>query len=155
MRDDINTIKLNFPNYHFRITEKNGSRFIFDINRKKFVPLTPEEWVRQHLLSYLIAEQKLPAGLITTEVAFSFNQVSHRADLVVYNQKGNPILLAECKAPSVEITHGVIEQIARYNYILKAQYLLVTNGIKHQIFDVSGNEKWKLLNEFPNLSAKL
>lgn len=146
---------LNFPTYQFRIKQENGNRYIFDVIRKKFIALTPEEWVRQHLISYLIIDLSLPIGLIGVEVSFSFNSVNHRADVVVYNRKSEPILLAECKAPNVEITNEVVDQICRYNYALNAEYLLVTNGLKHLILQFSEGKEWITLDGLPELRNKV
>ncbi|MEY1639868.1 type I restriction enzyme HsdR N-terminal domain-containing protein [Tenuifilum osseticum] len=151
----VNGGSLNFPAYQFRVKQENGNRYIFDVIRKKFIALTPEEWVRQHLLSYLITDLNLPVGLIGVEVSFSFNGVNHRADVVVYNRKGEPILLAECKAPNVEITNEVVDQICRYNYALNAEYLLVTNGLKHLILWLSEGKGWITLDGFPELRNKI
>lgn len=153
--DSVKTIALNFPPYQFRTTIQNGTELIFDRNRKKYVPLTPEEWVRQHLISYLTEYHHIPIGLIGVEVSFTFNKVNHRADLIVYSKNGSPLLLAECKAPEVSITNAVIEQVARYNYILNAEYLLVTNGLAHYIFRDTKKGEWDILSDFPNLTEKL
>lgn len=150
-----NGSSLNFPNYQFRVKQENGNRYIFDVVRKKFITLTPEEWVRQHLISYLITDLNLPIGLIGVEVSFSFNSINHRADVVVYNRKGEPILLAECKAPNVEITNEVVDQICRYNYALNAEYLLVTNGLNHLILRLSEGKEWVFLDCFPELRNKI
>lgn len=146
---------LNFPTYRFRVKQENGNRYIFDVIRKKFIALTPEEWVRQHLISYLITDLNLAKGLIGVEVSFSFNNVNHRADVVVYNNKGEPILLAECKAPNVEITNEVVDQICRYNYALNAEYLLVTNGLKHLILRFSEGKEWIILDGLTELRNKV
>jgi len=103
------------------------------------------------LISYLITDLKVPTGLIGVEVNFSFNSINHRADVVVYNRKGEPILLAECKAPNVEITNEVIDQICRYNYALNAEYLLVTNGRKHLVLQLSKAKGWITLDGIPEL----
>lgn len=153
--DSTKRIALNFPPYEFRTTIQNGSEFIFDRNRKKYVPLTPEEWVRQNLMSYLVEYQHIPIGLIGIEVSFTFNEVKHRADLIVYSKNGLPLLLAECKAPEVNITNAVIEQVARYNYTLNAEYMLVTNGLAHYIFRNNTKGEWDILSDFPNLTEKL
>ncbi|HDP75364.1 MAG TPA: type I restriction enzyme HsdR N-terminal domain-containing protein [Bacteroidales bacterium] len=150
-----NGSSLNFPTYRFRVKQENGNRYIFDVIRKKFIALTPEEWVRQHLISYLITNLNLPTGLIGVEVGFSFNSINHRADVVVYNRRGAPILLAECKAPVVEITNEVVDQICRYNYALNAEYLLITNGLKHLTLQFSSAKGWITLDGFPELMNKI
>jgi predicted type IV restriction endonuclease len=146
---------LNFPTYQFRVKQEKGNRYIFDVIRKRFIALTPEEWVRQHLIFYLITDLNIPAGLIGVEVSFSFNSINHRADVVVYTRNGEPILLAECKATNVEITNEVVDQICRYNYALNAEYLLVTNGVKHLILQLSEEKEWITLDGFPELRNKI
>lgn len=150
-----NSNPLNFPSYQFRIKQGKGTRYIFDISRKKYIALTMEEWVRQHLINFLFNDLKVPLGLIGTEVSFSFNGVNHRADVVVYNRKGKPLMIAECKAPGVEISDTVVEQICNYNYALNAKYLVLTNGIKHHILELGEAGKWIALNNFPELASKI
>jgi predicted type IV restriction endonuclease len=145
----------SFPNYQFRVKQEKGNRYIFDIIRKKFVTLTPEEWVRQHLINYLVSDLHIPVGLIGIEVSFSFNNVNHRADVVVYNRKGQPLMLAECKAPTVEITDDVVDQICRYNYVLNAEYLIITNGIRHYVLQFTHDSRWITLNNFNEIANKI
>ncbi|MDI3527215.1 MAG: hypothetical protein PWR03_1398 [Tenuifilum sp.] len=154
MSNSLNN-KLNLPSYQFRIKKQNGNRLIFDIVRKRFIALTPEEWVRQHIIHYLVYDLNVPIGLIGVEVGFNYNKVNHRADIVVYNREGFPLMIVECKAPSVEISQDVVDQICRYNYILQAEYLLISNGIKHIVLQVDTENKWKVLDNFPNLTIKI
>jgi len=123
--------KLNLPEYDFRIRKNNGKLDIFDDFRKKFVALTPEEWVRQNFIMYLVNEKDYPGSLIAVEGGLKLYNRIKRTDIVVYNNKGNPVLIVECKAPDVKITQSVFDQIARYNIALKVDYLIVTNGIYH------------------------
>jgi hypothetical protein len=95
------------------------------------VVLTPEEWVRQNILQYLIQEKKFPSSLIAVEASLKYNQLQKRADVLVYDKSGSPFLLVECKAPEVKITQDTFDQIARYNLIFKVKYLVVTNGLNH------------------------
>src|SRR5262249_54832795 len=104
---------------------------IFDIIRKKFVALTPEEWVRQHWLHYLIEEGKYPRSLIVPEMKIVLNDLSKRCDVVVHDRSGNPFLIVECKSPDVKISQKVFDQVARYNLTLKVKYLIVSNGTQH------------------------
>mgnify|MGYP000120853843 CR=1 FL=1 len=150
-----NGSSLNFPSYQFRVKQDDGNRYIFDVIRKKFIALTPEEWVRQHLVSFLIHDLNVPTGLIGVEVSFSFNSINHRADVVVYNKKGQPLLLAECKAPTVDITDDAVDQICRYNYVLNAEYLIITNGIRHYILQLTKDNRWITLNNFPEITNKI
>ncbi len=122
---------LNFPAYKFKIKSNENKYLIFDIVRKKYVSLTPEEWVRQHCVWFLIEEKKYPLSLISVERKITVNNLTKRTDIVVYNQKGLPYILVECKAPSVKITQVSFDQIARYNLKLNAAYLIVTNGLNH------------------------
>jgi len=104
---------------------------IFDCIRKKYVTLTPEEWVRQHLIYYLITEKGYPATLISVETPLKYARLDKRSDVIVYDRNGKPLMLAECKAPEVNITQKVFEQIAVYNLTIQAQFLLITNGLQH------------------------
>jgi hypothetical protein len=123
--------QLNLPPYQFKM-KKDGERIqIFDAIRKKYVVLTPEEWVRQNILQYLIQEKKFPSSLIAVEAGLKYNQLQKRADVLVYDKSGSPFLLVECKAPEVKISQDTFDQIARYNLIFKVKYLVVTNGMNH------------------------
>ncbi len=123
--------QLNLPLYQFKM-KKDGERIqIFDAIRKKYVVLTPEEWVRQNILQYLIQEKNFPSSLIAVEAGLKYNQLQKRADVLVYDKSGSPFLLVECKAPEVKITQDTFDQIARYNLIFKVKYLVVTNGLNH------------------------
>ena len=122
---------LNLPTYSFTIKSDQDRSYIFDAFRKKYVHLTPEEWVRQNFLQYLVQEQGFPAALIAVEKEFSFNRMKKRTDILVYNRQGDPILLVECKAPSVPVTPEVFDQIGLYNLTYRVPWLVVTNGMKH------------------------
>lgn len=123
--------KLNFPDYSFKIKEDLSSHAIFDIVRKKYIALTPEEWVRQHVVHFLIHEKKYAQGLMQVETTVKYNRMNIRCDVLVYTNELKPFLIVECKAPSVEITQATFDQIARYNMPLKVNYLMVTNGLTH------------------------
>lgn len=120
---------LNFPQYDFRIRSGIHNAEIFDDVRKKFVKLTPEEWVRQHIVRFLIVERAIPAGRIKIEMPLKIQKLSRRADVVVFDDLAKPILIVECKSSDVKITQDVFEQISCYNKTLHAKYLLVTNGL--------------------------
>jgi len=122
---------LNLPAYEFRVAERDDRRVIYDPVRQTYVRLTPEEWVRQHFVQYLIQELGVPAGLLATEAAFPYEGRSWRADVVAHDRRGDPLLLVECKAPSVSIGQDAFDQGARYNLVLGAPYLVVTNGLTH------------------------
>jgi hypothetical protein len=123
--------QLNLPEYSFRIRGKEGSEMIFDLLRKKYVKLTPEEWVRQNFVQYLIHEGKYPPGLIGIEVMSGFNKLRKRVDILVHNRAGEPVMIVECKAPDVKIDDTVFDQVVCYNMGFKVPYLVVTNGIDH------------------------
>ena len=123
--------KLNFPNYNFRFKNSENKVSIFDEIRKKFVVLTPEEWVRQHVVRFLLDEKKYPKSYVNVEKIVRINGMNKRYDIVVFQPDGSIFLLIECKAPEVPISQQTFDQIARYNLILKAQYLMVTNGLNH------------------------
>ena len=119
---------LAFPPYSFKLKEEGGALFIFDEVRKKFLVLTPEEWVRQHVVQFLIQEKKVPKGLIQLEGGLNYNGLQKRSDVLVFNASGEKVLLVECKAPSVKLNQAVFRQIATYNMPLQVPYLLVCNG---------------------------
>lgn len=124
-------IALNLPPYPFKITLKEEQHYIFDELRKKHLLLTPEEWVRQHFIHYLIIEKKFPRSLIQLEAGLNLNQRQKRTDIVIFNATGERIMVIECKAPSIKISQAVFDQAARYNSVHKAKWLVVTNGLKH------------------------
>jgi type I site-specific restriction-modification system R (restriction) subunit len=122
---------LNLPVYTFRIKEKEGRRLIFDALRRKWVALTPEEWVRQNFIRYLIDEKHYPASLISVEHTIRMNQLNLRCDAVIFSKNGEPLVIVECKAPEVKISRQAFDQIVGYNFDLRVNYLMVTNGINH------------------------
>jgi hypothetical protein len=122
---------LNLPQYSFRITGEDGKEMILDTIRRKFVKLTPEEWVRQNFVQYLINEGKYPSGLIGIEVLSRFNKMKRRVDILIHDRSGQPVMIVECKAPEVKIDDKVFDQIVCYNLGFKVPYLIVTNGLDH------------------------
>jgi len=122
---------LNFPDYSFKIKEVNGQKFIFDRLRRKYVALQPEEFVRQHMIEFLVEELHYPATLIGNEISLVYNGMQKRCDSVVYGKHGEPLMIIEYKAPTVEITQRTFDQIAVYNIKLKVKHLVVSNGIRH------------------------
>ena len=124
-------LALNLPAYETKITENDGKRQIFDILRKCYVALTPEEWVCQHFVHYLIDHKGYSKALMGNEVSILLNNTKRRCDTVVYDRSMRPRVIVEYKAPSVRITKEVFAQISRYNLILKVDYLIVSNGIQH------------------------
>ncbi len=142
--------KLNFPAYSFRYKNKENKPYIFDIVRKDYYLLTPEEWVRQHVIHYLIKEKNYSPLLISVEKQLDINGLKRRFDIVVFDKKLKPYLLIECKAPQIPIDQKTFDQANRYNWLLKAPYLLLTNGLKHYICEIDFDEnKYKFLTEIP------
>ena len=132
--------KLNFPEYSFRIKKNKGDLFIFDPVRKKFVKLTPEEWVRQHVLCYLIEEKNFPTSLLVVEKELSVFNRTLRPDVIAYNNDKKPVFLVECKAPDVEINAKTWDQALIYNLKLGIKVVFLTNGFQH-LCVVSEDEK--------------
>lgn len=123
---------LNLPTFDYRLSrDADGITRIYDCLRGKFVALTPEEWVRQHFVNYLITERSYPRGLMANEVSLKLNHTARRCDTLVYSRTGRPLAVVEYKAPSIAITQGVFDQIARYNSVIGAPYLMVSNGMTH------------------------
>lgn len=146
--------KLNFRNYVFRF-RNSGRVTIFDEIRKKFLVLTPEEWVRQHVVHYALLDQKYPRSLVNVEKVLRVNDLQKRYDLVVYKPDGSIFLLVECKAPQVPITQAVFDQIARYNLSLNAEVLMVTNGLHHYFCKLDyQNQRYEFLEQLPPYPQK-
>jgi hypothetical protein len=144
---------LNFPSYSFRFKNSENKVAIFDVIRKKFIQLTPEEWVRQHTIQYVLQEKNYPKSYINVEKLIKINDLHKRYDIVVFQPNGTIFLLVECKAPEVAITQDTFDQIARYNLALKAQYLMVTNGLKHYFCRMDfEKETYLFLTELPEFS---
>jgi hypothetical protein len=149
--------KLNLPDFDFTIIEKPSQKFeIFDEVRKKYVALTPEEWVRQNFIKYLINIKGYPASLIAIEKGLTVHKQPKRFDAVVYDKKAQPLMLLEFKAPEIGITQKVFEQISIYNQLLKVEYLLVSNGLKHYCCEISfEKEEIIFLKEVPEYNSLL
>lgn len=142
---------LNLPPYPFRITERDGQFFVFDEIRKKTLLITPEEWVRQHFVQYLVLQKKYPKSLIQLEGGLKLNGQSKRSDILVFNSLGEKILLVECKAPTVKITQTVFDQIARYNIVHRVPLLAVTNGLQHFYCKIDyEKEKYFFVDKLPD-----
>lgn len=122
---------LNFNTYIHKIRQNKNGDEIFDFVRKKYVALTPEEWVRQHVLNFLVHEKNYPASLIAVEQSIKYNKLNKRIDVCVYHNNGFPYIITECKAPAISITPQVFQQAAMYNSQIKAKYLMLTNGLTH------------------------
>jgi hypothetical protein len=142
---------LNFPKFTFRFKNSENKTSIFDVIRKKFVILQPEEWVRQHCVQYLIQEKKYPISLINIEKELIINGLKKRYDIVVFDTKGQIHLIVECKSPNIPITQTTFDQVARYNLALNATYLMVTNGLNHYYCQMDFEaERYQFLKEIPD-----
>jgi len=122
---------LNLPSYSYKIKSSGQRNLIFDEIRKKYVQLTPEEWVRQHFVNYLVNFKNYPRSLIAVEMNLKLNKLNKRCDIVLFNNQGVARLIVECKSPSVKISGKVFDQIAVYNMKLSVSYLIITNGLTH------------------------
>lgn len=147
--------ELNFPKFEFRFKNNENKVSIFDVIRKRFMVLQPEEWVRQHCVHYLITVKKYPISLINVEKELKVNDLKKRYDIVVFNTDGTIHLIVECKAPKIEIKQNTFDQIARYNLALNATYLMVTNGINHYYCNMDFEaEKYHFLQDIPEYIAQ-
>jgi hypothetical protein len=142
--------ELNLPPYSFKITGETGSEMIFDPIRRKYVRLTPEEWVRQNFAQYLIREGHYPAGLMSIEAMFTMNKLKKRIDILIHDRMGQPVLLVECKAPDIPLNDKVFDQIVTYNMEFKVPYIVVTNGMNHFVCKIDHeNKKYDFLLVIP------
>lgn len=147
-------IPLNLPAYPFQLIENNQSLYIFDQIRKRKLLLTPEEWVRQHFVQFLINQKMYPKSLIKLEGGLKINQKQNRTDIVVYNQNAQPFILIECKAPLININQKVFDQAAHYNLIYKVTYLVVSNGLKHYACKMDyTNASYQFIDELPDFET--
>ena len=148
--------KLNLPSYNFNIKLEEQRKLIFDSIRKKYVVLTPEEWVRQNFISYLVEAKNYPKGLIAVEKKVDVNRMPKRSDIILYNNKAIPIMIVECKASSVKISQDTFNQIARYNMKLQVKYLVVTNGLNHYCCQMDyETNSFKFIQEIPDYERVL
>jgi len=143
--------KLNFPSCAFKLKSSENKTLIFDIVRKKYVIVTPEEWVRQHVVHFLLKEKNYQISLIAVEKQLKINKRVKRTDIIVYNKQGTPEILIECKAPSVKITQTTFDQIARYNLSANSNFLMVTNGLAHYFCQIdTDKETYIFLEDIPS-----
>jgi len=142
---------LNLPPFPFKIQEDSGIRKIFDPLRRKYLVLTPEEWVRQHFVQYLISVKGFPKGLFRLESTVFHHQRKGRFDLLCMDNCNQPVLLVECKAPGIQITQETFDQIGRYNSKLRVPYLAVTNGLEHYFMQADFQKsKANFLEDLPH-----
>lgn len=144
-------VPLNFPGIALRIKNRENKTLVFDIIRKKYVQLLPEEWVRQHCIHYLVEEKNFPAGRMLVEREIRVNSLSRRVDLAVCDADGRILLLVECKAPEVPLNQEVFDQVARYNLPSRAACLMLTNGVQHIYCQIDYDTgKYLFLKELPD-----
>ena len=149
----VNMNPLNLPEFKFKTQQSKGKTRIYDEIRKKYVALTPEEWVRQHIIRFLCEFKNYPPPLMAVETSVIINGLKQRADLVVYNRKGTPEMIVECKAPSVQITNQVFDQAARYNMTLNVSYLVISNGMNHFCAKLNyANNTYSFLKNIPDFN---
>lgn len=142
---------LNLPTYSFKLKSVDGRNLIFDDIRRRYVALTPEEWVRQNFIRYLVSDKSYPPSLIAIEKQFKYNRLVKRSDILVYNRDGVPVLMIECKGPEIKINQEVFDQIALYNLKFNVPYLIVTNGINHYCCSYESEQgKYKFLEKIPD-----
>ena len=142
--------KLNFPEFGIRLKNKENKSLIFDIIRKNWFLLTPEEWVRQHCIHYLIFIKHYPKSLINVEKKVLVNGVPKRYDIIIFSKNGEVLLIVECKEPRIKISQSVFDQISKYNLTLKSKYLMVSNGLTHYFCSVDYlNNNYFFLTEIP------
>lgn len=147
-------LKLNLPPFDINVKKVNGRASVFDPIRRKFVTLTPEEWVRQHFVNFLLTEKGYPKTLIANEIQINLNGQKKRCDTVVYNREVDPVMIIEYKAPDVNITQTVFDQIARYNIVLRVKYLIVSNGINHYCCRMDYQKQtYEYLPEIPSYTS--
>lgn len=145
--------RLNLPQYEIKIKQQNGKTLILDTLRRKFVSLTPEEWVRQHFIHFLTEHKGYPASLIANEIELTCGQKKLRCDSVLYDSQARPRMIMEYKAPTIAITQKVFNQISVYNMLLKVDYLVVSNGLQHYCCRMDyANNSYSFLKEIPDFS---
>ncbi len=143
--------RLNLPQYEIKIGEKNGKRTIFDFLRRKYVSLTPEEWVRQHFTHYLTDHKGYPKGLMGNEVELHVGEKRLRCDTILYNKQGQPQMIIEYKAPTIQIQQKTFDQISVYNLLLHVDYLIVSNGLQHYCCKMDyDSQKYLFLKKIPD-----
>ncbi len=141
---------LNLPPAELKLVQREGQTQVFDILRRRYIKLTPEEWVRQHFVHFLIHHKGYPEGLLANEVSLSLNSTTKRCDTVLYDQTAQPRMIVEYKAPHIELSQRVFDQISRYNIVLRVPYLIVSNGLQHYCcrIDYEGG-RYEFLREIP------
>ena len=143
--------RLNLPTYEIKIARQGNKQLIFDFLRRKYVALTPEEWVRQHFVHYLVEHKGYPAGLMGNEIELSVGEKRLRCDTVLYNKVAAPQMIIEYKAPQIKLQQKTFNQISAYNLLLKVDYLIVSNGMQHICCKMDyANQKYYFLEDIPD-----
>lgn len=143
--------RLNLPPYAIKITEKGDKRLIFDFLRRKYVALTPEEWVRQHFTHYLVEHKGYPQGLMGNEIELHMGEKRLRCDTILYNKEARPRMIIEYKAPAIQLQQKTFDQISVYNLLLKVDYLVISNGLQHYCCKMDYlNQKYAFLRDIPD-----
>ena len=144
-------LPLNLPNFDIKVKKTTDQLLVWDVTRRKYVTLTPEEWVRQHFVHFLVTNKGYRQELIANEVSIKLNGTAKRCDTVIYNQQLDPLVIIEYKAPTISITPKVFDQIVRYNMVLHVQYLIVSNGIRHFCCQINyETQSYRFLEEIPD-----
>ncbi len=148
--------QLNLPSYTYKTKEIEGKTYIFDAIRKKYLLLTPEEWVRQHFVNLLISQYAYSKNLIRLESSLTYNRLQKRSDIVIFDNEGKPFLLVECKAPEVPINQKAVEQASRYNLTLRCPYMAITNGLSTFCFEIDfENVSFQQMKDLPKFTTLL
>lgn len=146
--------QLNLPPYATKLGEKDGRTTIFDVLRRKYVTLTPEEWVRQHFVHFLMKEKGYPKGLLANEVELKIGEKRLRCDTLLYNRALQPLMIVEYKAPEIEITQRVFDQISVYNMQLHVDYLVISNGMQHYCCKMNYEQhRYEFLRNIPDYTS--
>ena len=147
-------IRLNLPEYEINVVERDGKRMIFDFLRRKYVALTPEEWVRQHFTHFLVSQKGYPKTLLANEAQLQIGDKHLRCDTVLYNKEMQPLMIVEYKAPQIQLQQKTFDQIAAYNLLLHADFLIVSNGLQHYCCQMVYEQRsYRFLTEIPDYAT--
>ena len=143
-------VQVDFPPFEYKLKQEGDKTYLFDLIRKKYVALTPEEWVRQHLVNYLVRIKNYPKSLIKLESGLVYNNLAKRSDVLVFDRQGAVFLTVECKASHIKLNQSTIDQVAVYNMKYKSKFIAITNGLMHFVFEMDyKNGQFNLKNGFP------
>ena len=147
-------LMLNLPQTELKVTQREDGPYVFDILRRKYIKITPEEWVRQHFVHFLIEHQGYPEGMLANEVTLSLNSTTKRCDTVLYDGEARPRMMVEYKAPHIELQQRVFDQISRYNIVMRVPYLIVSNGLQHYCCRIDyDRQTYTFLQEIPEYAS--